>query len=150
MVNNNTQIYKKKQPLNKKLAKSLVFWVFIGLFLGVLFGTMGSFHSPDNPSVFTQFFYDFSVHSKEYTIDPFIKGLKLLMGPIIFLTIITGIIRLEDLKTLGSLGFKPLFILKSSAHLPLLSVSFLVRLLSPGMACTLILQVLMQQVCKAI
>lgn len=39
MVNNNTQIYKKKQPLNKKLAKSLVFWVFIGLFLGVLFGT---------------------------------------------------------------------------------------------------------------
>ena len=92
MVNNNTQIYKKKQPLNKKLAKSLVFWVFIGLFLGVLFGTIGSFHSPDTPSVFTRFFYDFSVHSKEYTIDPFIKGLKLLMGPIIFLTIITGII----------------------------------------------------------
>ncbi|MDD7296580.1 cation:dicarboxylate symporter family transporter [Helicobacter bilis] len=132
MVNNNTQIYKKKQPLNKKLAKSLVFWVFIGLFLGVLFGTIGSFHSPDIPSVFTRFFYDFSVHSKEYTIDPFIKGLKLLMGPIIFLTIITGIIRLEDLKTLGSLGFKTVIYFEVVSTFALIIGVFFGEIIKPG------------------
>ena len=106
MITSSEQGYKQTQQMGKKVSRSLVFWVFIGLFLGVLFGTIGSFHDANAPSAITDFFYNLSVNSKEYTIDPFIKGLKILMGPIIFLTIITGIIRLEDLKTLGTLGFK--------------------------------------------
>ena len=39
-------------------------------------------------------------------IDYFIKALKILIGPIIFLTIISGIVGLESLKDLGSIGFK--------------------------------------------
>lgn len=106
---------KDHNPISRKWTKSLVFWVFMGLFLGVICGSIGSFYTPPSTgaesaqnSAIAQFFYNFSVGAKEYTIDPFIKGLKLLMGPIIFLTIITGIIRLEDLKTLGSLGLKTL------------------------------------------
>ncbi len=103
--------YKQKQQMSKGIARSLVFWVFIGIFLGVVFGSIGSFYnqSPNaTNNAIIAFFHEFSIASKAYTIDPFIKGLKLLMGPIIFLTIITGITRLEDLKTLGSLGLKTL------------------------------------------
>lgn len=98
--------YKQKQQISRKISRSLVFWVFVGLFLGVLFGVVGNFHDMNKPQIVVDFFYNLSVGAKEYTIDPFIKGLKLLMGPIIFLTIVTGIVRLEDLKTLGSLGLK--------------------------------------------
>lgn len=106
MITSSDQRYRQKQPMGKKVSRSLVFWVFVGLFAGILFGAIGNFHDVNSPQIFVDFFYKISVGAKEYTIDPFIKGLKLLMGPIIFLTIITGIIRLEDLKTLGSLGIK--------------------------------------------
>ncbi len=110
MIHTSDTGFKAKQPMGKKVAKSLVFWVFVGLFLGVLFGAIGSLHETGTQSQIvmsiTKFFYNFSVGAKSYTIDPFIKGLKILMGPIIFLTIITGIVRLENLKTLGSLGLK--------------------------------------------
>ena len=110
MLTQKNDSYKQKQQMKKSIAKSLVFWVFLGIFLGVLCGSIGSFYDAESESnnALIAFFYNFSVGSKAYTIDPFIKGLKLLMGPIIFLTIITGIVRLEDLKTLGSLGLKTL------------------------------------------
>lgn len=132
MGSNNMQAYKKKQTINKQLSKSLVFWVFVGLFLGVLFGSIGSLHLDGNSSSAVQFFYNFSVMSKEYTIDPFIKGLKLLMGPIIFLTIITGIIRLEDLKTLGTLGFKTVIYFEVVSTLALIVGVFFGEVIKPG------------------
>lgn len=39
-------------------------------------------------------------------IDYFIKALKILIGSIIFLTIVSGIVGLESLKDLGNIGFK--------------------------------------------
>ncbi|ELY2080954.1 TPA: cation:dicarboxylase symporter family transporter, partial [Campylobacter fetus] len=36
----------------------------------------------------------------------FIKILKLMIGPIIFLTIVSGVIGLDSLKEVGSIGFK--------------------------------------------
>ncbi|MCE3038519.1 cation:dicarboxylate symporter family transporter [Helicobacter anatolicus] len=78
-------------PLYKKLFTSLAFWVIIGLIFGICLGTISPHHASN---------------LKPYTIDPFIKSLKFLVGPIIFLTIITGIIGLESLKTLGSIGIK--------------------------------------------
>lgn len=111
LTKNDEGSYQQKQQMSKGIARSLVFWVFIGIFLGVVFGSIGSFYdqSPNaTNNAIIAFFHEFSIASKAYTIDPFIKGLKLLMGPIIFLTIITGITRLEDLKTLGSLGLKTL------------------------------------------
>lgn len=97
----------RHSPIHHRFLKSLVFWVLLGLVLGVVFGIIGNLHH-SHPNAVVTFFYHFCIESKSYTFDPFIKGLKLLMGPIIFLTIITGIIRLEDLKTLGGLGLKTL------------------------------------------
>ena len=125
--------YKQKQQMSKGIARSLVFWVFIGIFLGVVFGSIGSFYEPNaQNSAFITFFHDFSIASKAYTIDPFIKGLKLLMGPIIFLTIITGITRLEDLKTLGSLGLKTLIYFEVVSTFALVIGVLFGELIKPG------------------
>lgn len=70
--------------------KSLAFWVIVAIIAGVTFGVM----DPEN-----------AIKSKP-GIDWFIQVLKWLVGPIIFLTIITGIVGLESLKEVGSIGIK--------------------------------------------
>ncbi len=70
--------------------KSLAFWVIFGIIAGIIVGYV-------NPAL--------GIEAKP-GIDWFIKILKWLVGPIIFLTIIYGIVSLENLKELGSLGFK--------------------------------------------
>ena len=70
--------------------KSLAFWVIFAIIAGVAFGMV----DPEN-----------AIKSKP-GIDWFIQVLKWLVGPIIFLTIITGIVGLESLKEVGSIGIK--------------------------------------------
>ena len=70
--------------------KSLAFWVVVAIILGVAFGMI----DPQN-----------AIKAKP-GIDWFIQVLKWLVGPIIFLTIITGIVGLESLKEVGSIGIK--------------------------------------------
>jgi len=72
--------------------KSLAFWVIVGIIAGVAFGMM-------DPS---------SAVKAKPGIDWFIQALKWLVGPIIFLTIISGIVGLESLKEVGSIGLKAL------------------------------------------
>ncbi len=72
--------------------KSLAFWVVVGIIAGIVFGIV-------DPQL--------AVKAKP-GIDLFIKVLKWLVGPIIFLTIISGIVGLESLKEVGSIGLKAL------------------------------------------
>ncbi|PAF54022.1 C4-dicarboxylate ABC transporter [Helicobacter sp. 13S00482-2] len=80
-----------KKPLVIKLATSLVFWVLVGLIAGIIVGIIAP---------------QWGISTKSWSIDPFLKALKWLIGPIIFLTLICGIVGLESLKSLGSLGIK--------------------------------------------
>lgn len=80
----------KKRNWANYTIKSLAFWVILAVLCGICVGYI-------NPQ--------FGVEAKP-GIDWFIKILKWLVGPIIFLTIISGIVALESLKELGSLGFK--------------------------------------------
>ncbi|MBR8463076.1 cation:dicarboxylase symporter family transporter [Campylobacter sp. faydin G-24] len=73
-----------------KIVTNLAFWVVLGIAGGVLVGIL----SPE-----------LGIASKP-GIDYFIKALKILIGPIIFLTIVSGIVGLESLKELGSIGLK--------------------------------------------
>lgn len=73
-----------------KLATSLAFWVVFAIIAGIIVGIVAP---------------DLGVASKP-GIDYFIKALKALIGPIIFLTIVSGIVGLESLKDLGSIGLK--------------------------------------------
>ena len=70
--------------------KSLAFWVIVAIVAGVVFGMV----DPVN-----------AMKAKP-GIDWFIQILKWLVGPIIFLTIISGIVGLESLKEVGSIGLK--------------------------------------------
>lgn len=69
---------------------TLAFWVIVAIIAGVAVGIIWP---------------DVGIASKP-GIDYFIKALKVLICPIIFLTIVTGIARLESLRELGSIGFK--------------------------------------------
>lgn len=80
----------KKKSWVDYTIKSLAFWVIVGIIAGIIVGYV-------NPAL--------GIESKP-GIDWFIKVLKWLVGPIIFLTIIYGIVSLENLKELGTLGFK--------------------------------------------
>ncbi|MDY6056323.1 MAG: cation:dicarboxylase symporter family transporter, partial [Campylobacter lanienae] len=70
--------------------KNLAFWVVLAIVLGIFVG---------------YFFPQIGIDSK-FGIDYFIMILKWMVGPIIFLTIIAGIVGLESLKDLGSIGLK--------------------------------------------
>ena len=82
-------VVKKKDWMSYTI-KSLAFWVVFAIIAGILFGMY-------DPKM--------AVLAKP-GIDWFIQILKWLVGPIIFLTIISGIVGLESLKEVGSIGFK--------------------------------------------
>ena len=70
--------------------QSLAFWVVCAIVAGIVFGII-------DPQL--------AIKAKP-GIDWFIQMLKWLVGPIIFLTIISGIVGLESLKEVGSIGLK--------------------------------------------
>ncbi len=100
----------------KKCLKSLVFWVILGIVLGVIFGNINE---------------DLSKKSVVFAQD-FIKALKLLIGPIIFTTIVLGIIGLENLKKLGSLGIKALIYFEVVSTIALAIGIFMANVMKPG------------------
>jgi len=83
-------IQAKKKSWLDYTVKSLAFWVIIAIAAGIAFGMA-------DPKM--------AIQSKP-GIDWFIQALKWLVGPIIFLTIISGIVGLESLKEVGSIGLK--------------------------------------------
>ncbi len=66
--------------------------VIIGLILGVILG---------------YFLQDFTVYLKPFG-DIFIRLIKMIIIPLIFFSIVTGVTNVKDTKTLGRLGFKAL------------------------------------------
>ncbi len=80
----------KKKDWKSYTIKSLAFWVVFAIIAGIVFGMY-------DPKM--------AIATKP-GIDWFIQALKWLVGPIIFLTIISGIVGLESLKEVGTIGFK--------------------------------------------
>ncbi len=82
------------QNIEKNESKSfymkLWFWVLVAMVAGIIFGATCS---------------DYAIQTKPM-IDWFILVIKLLVGPIIFLTVVSGIVGMGDLKKLGSIGIK--------------------------------------------
>jgi aerobic C4-dicarboxylate transport protein len=75
-----------------KLFYQLWFWVIIFMCLGIIFGMIV-------PGLAQQ---------SKIIIDIFIHVIKIVVGPIIFVTVITGIIGMNSLRQLGSIGVKSL------------------------------------------
>jgi len=64
--------------------------------------------------------------------DAFIKLIKMLLAPVIFLTVVTGIARMESLKELGRVGFRALLYFEVVSTLALVVGLVVVDVFKPG------------------
>jgi aerobic C4-dicarboxylate transport protein len=64
--------------------------------------------------------------------DAFIKLIKMLLAPVIFLTVVTGIAGMENMKDLGRVGFRALIYFEVVSTLALIVGLVVVNVLKPG------------------
>ncbi len=114
-------VVKSQRPVFVRTITNLAFWVVLGIVLGVIVG----FAWPE-----------LGIASKP-GIDWFIKILKWMIGPIIFLTIVSGIIGLESLKEVDSIGFKGFVYFEVVSTLALAVGISAAYLLQPGVGMNL-------------
>lgn len=100
----------------KKMLKNLGFWVIIGIIAGISLGLLDK---------------ELALTSK-IGVDYFIQALKFLIGPIIFLTIVLGVVSLESLKQVGSIGAKALLYFEVVSTFALAIGIFMANIMGPG------------------
>lgn len=106
-----------KSTLSKKnLLKSLYIQVLIAALIGVLLG---------------YFFPTFGEAMKPLG-DGFIKLIKMIIAPIIFCTVVSGIAGMENMKTVGKTGGYALLYFEVMSSLALIIGLFMVNWLKPG------------------
>lgn len=96
--------------------KNLGFWVIFGIIAGITLGYTDK---------------ELALASKSGVIY-FISALKLLIGPIIFVTLVLGIIGLENLKKVGSIGVKAVIYFEIVSTLALALGIFMANVMQPG------------------
>ena len=100
----------------RKLTGSLYFYVILAIALGVLLG---------------YFFPHFAMQLKPLG-DAFIRLIKMMIAPVIFCTIVTGIAGMDDRKKVGRVGIKSLIYFEVMTTLALLIGLLLINLIHPG------------------
>jgi len=100
----------------RKLTGSLYFYVILAIALGVLLG---------------YFFPLFAMQLKPLG-DAFIRLIKMMIAPVIFCTIVTGIAGMDDRKKVGRVGIKSLIYFEVMTTLALLIGLLLINLIHPG------------------
>ena len=108
----NLQGAKGKKPMYK----SLHFQVFVAILLGVAFG----------------YFYPSAGASMRPLGDAFIKLIKMIIGPIIFCTIVGGIAGMDDMKKVGRVGGKALLYFEVVTTVALIIGMVVINLTKPG------------------
>ncbi|ASM40285.1 cation:dicarboxylase symporter family transporter [Campylobacter sp. RM12327] len=107
-----------KKSRTIKLLTNLAFWVVFGIIAGILLGII-------NPPLAES-------HIVKQGAVIFIKVLKMMIGPIIFLTIVSGIAGLHSLKELGSIGLKAFIYFEVVSTLALAIGIVVPKILQPG------------------
>ena len=99
-----------------KLWKSLYFQVLLGIVAGVLMGC----------------FFPAAAIKMEPLGIAFVNAVKMLIAPIIFTTIVTGIAAMGDLRKLGSVGWKSLLYFEVVTTLALIIGLLVAHIIQPG------------------
>lgn len=99
-----------------KKGQSLYFQVILGILIGIFLG---------------YFFPATAVQLKPLG-DGFIKLIKMLIGPIIFFTVVLGVSGMGDMKKLGRVGLKSLVYFEVLSTVALLIGFIVIHLLKPG------------------
>jgi aerobic C4-dicarboxylate transport protein len=100
----------------KKIYKGLYFQVIVAIILGVILGVS----------------YPSFAETLKPLGDGFIKLVKMMIAPIIFCTIVTGIASMQDTKKVGRVGIKALIYFEVISTLALIIGLFIVNLFQPG------------------
>jgi aerobic C4-dicarboxylate transport protein len=99
-----------------KFTRSLYFWVILAILTGIFIGA---------------FFPDFAVRLKPLG-DGFIKLVKMMIAPVIFCTIVTGIAGMQDTKKVGRVGIKAIVYFEIVTTLALIIGLIVINLIRPG------------------
>ncbi|UFS70794.1 dicarboxylate/amino acid:cation symporter [Geomonas sp. RF6] len=100
----------------KKITQHLYFWVLVAIAIGVALG----YYAPET-----------AVAMKPLG-DGFIKLIKMIIAPVIFCTVVTGIAGMEDMKKVGRVGAKALFYFEVVSTLALAIGLVVVNVIQPG------------------
>lgn len=90
--------------------------IFIGMILGVLIGYL---------------FGDFGQHLKIFS-DIFLRLIKMIIAPLVLTTLVVGIAKLGDFKTVGRIGIKTMLYFQGATILALLTGLIIVNTFAPG------------------
>lgn len=101
---------------SKKFYQTLYFQVLIAISFGILLGH----------------FYPESAVSMKPLGDGFIKLIKMLIAPIIFCTVVTGIAGMQDIEKVGRVGVKALLYFEVVSTLALIIGLLVVHIIKPG------------------
>jgi aerobic C4-dicarboxylate transport protein len=99
-----------------KLFKSLYFQVLVAIAIGIALG---------------YFYPSFAVELKPLG-DGFIKLIKMMIAPIIFCTIVTGIAGMQNTKKVGRVGLKAILYFELVTTLALIIGLVVINVLRPG------------------
>ncbi len=99
-----------------KLFKSLYFQVIVAILIGIVLG---------------HYYPAFAVQLKPLG-DGFIKLIKMMIGPIIFCTIVTGIAGMQNTKKVGRVGLKAILYFEIVSTLALIIGLVVINILKPG------------------
>jgi aerobic C4-dicarboxylate transport protein len=103
-------------PTPRRFHRSLYFRVIVGIVLGVLLGV----------------FYPHAAEAMKPLGDGFIKLIRMMIGPIIFFTVVVGIAGIGDMKKLGRVGIKSLLYFEVLTTVALLIGLMVVKIVQPG------------------
>jgi aerobic C4-dicarboxylate transport protein len=109
-------------PPKHSFFRSLYFQVLVGIALGIILGAL--YPSSDKQVGFAEQLQPLG--------DVFIKLIKMLISPIIFLTVVTGIAGIGDMKKLGRVGLKALVYFEVVSTLALVIGLVVVKFFEPG------------------
>lgn len=112
----NLEISETQPAPKQSFFRTLYFQVIVAIIIGVAVGAI---------------FPDFGAQLKPLG-DAFVKLIKMLIAPIIFLTVVTGIAGIGDMKKLGRVGLKALLYFEVVTTLALAIGLIVVEIVKPG------------------
>lgn len=102
--------------MKKSLLNSLYFQVIVAMAIGILLG---------------HFYPEFATQMKPLG-DAFVKLIKMIIAPIIFCTVVTGIAGMENMKAVGKTGAVALFYFEIVSTLALIIGLLVINIIQPG------------------
>lgn len=108
-----------------KKSNRLTLYIILAMIVGVLLGYL--IHTQSSP----EFIKSFSVNIKLLT-TIFLRLVQMIIAPLVFSTLVVGIAKLGDLKTVGRVGGKAMLWFISASLASLLLGMLLVNLFKPG------------------